>query len=96
MPLKSGSDKETISKNIETEEAAGKPHDQAVAIALHKAKGNHSMNDRKTRANAWAKSKRNFKQAPREATKECPDCKGSGKVSEEDCEMCQGSGKIFK
>jgi len=35
--LVGGSSKEAISKNISTEEEAGKPHDQAVAIAIHKA-----------------------------------------------------------
>jgi hypothetical protein len=33
MPLKSGSSKEVIQQNIRTEIAAGKPPDQAVAIA---------------------------------------------------------------
>ncbi len=37
MPLESGSSKETISKNIATEINAGKPKDQAVAIAYSKA-----------------------------------------------------------
>lgn len=37
MPLKSGSSKETISENIATEIKAGKPRDQAVAIAYRKA-----------------------------------------------------------
>ena len=36
MPLKRG--KKNIGKNIKTEEAAGKSHAQAVAIALHKVK----------------------------------------------------------
>lgn len=37
MPLKSGSSRKTISKNISTERAAGKPASQAVAIALSEA-----------------------------------------------------------
>ena len=37
MPLKRGSSRATISANIETEIAAGRPQKQAVAIALRKA-----------------------------------------------------------
>jgi len=38
MPLKKGSDKKTIQSNIATEVKAGKPKNQAVAIAYAKAK----------------------------------------------------------
>jgi hypothetical protein len=37
MPLKEGSGQETISQNIATEIRAGKPRDQAAAIAYSKA-----------------------------------------------------------
>lgn len=37
MPLKSGSSKSTISQNIRTERAAGRPEKQAIAIAMRKA-----------------------------------------------------------
>jgi len=38
MPLKKGSSRKTVSANIETEIAAGKPQRQAVAIALNTAR----------------------------------------------------------
>jgi hypothetical protein len=37
MPLKKGNSKKTIGKNIATEIRAGKPKDQAIAIAYSKA-----------------------------------------------------------
>lgn len=37
MPLKSGTSKEVIAQKIATERRAGKPEDQAVAIAMRKA-----------------------------------------------------------
>lgn len=37
MPLRSGSSDRDVSANIQTEIGAGKPRDQAVAIALRKA-----------------------------------------------------------
>ncbi len=37
MPLKQGSSKEVISKNISTEMEHGKPQKQAIAIAYSKA-----------------------------------------------------------
>jgi len=40
MPLKQGSGKKSVSANIKTEIAAGKPRDQAIAIALSVARKN--------------------------------------------------------
>ena len=37
MPLKKGSSRKTISANIRTEIAAGRPRKQAIAIALNTA-----------------------------------------------------------
>ena len=37
MPLKKGKSQDVIRDNIRTEMAAGKPRDQAVAIAMSKA-----------------------------------------------------------
>jgi len=38
MPLKKGSSKKVVSSNIKKEIASGKPKNQAIAIALSKAK----------------------------------------------------------
>ena len=38
MPLKSGKSPKTISSNIRTEMKAGRPQEQAIAIAMSKAK----------------------------------------------------------
>ena len=37
MPLKKGKSQKVISQNIKTEMAAGKPRNQAIAIAMQKA-----------------------------------------------------------
>lgn len=37
MPLKKGSSRKVIGQNIATEEAAGRPRKQAIAIALNTA-----------------------------------------------------------
>ena len=37
MPLKKGKSKKVISQNIRTEIEAGRPRDQAIAIAMSKA-----------------------------------------------------------
>jgi hypothetical protein len=41
MPLEKGSSREVVSRNIATEREAGKPEDQAVAIALKEAGLSH-------------------------------------------------------
>ena len=47
MPLKRGSSRKTVSANIRTEMAAGKPQKQAVAIALSMARRSKGKKKRK-------------------------------------------------
>lgn len=46
MPLEKGSSDAVVSHNIKAEENAGKPHDQAVAIAMHEAKDRATLVER--------------------------------------------------
>ncbi len=56
MPLKRGSSQATVSSNIRTEVAAGKPQRQAVAIALNQARSFASPGT-KPRGNGLRKGK---------------------------------------
>ena len=47
MPLKKGKSKKTISENIKTEIEAGRPRNQAVAIALNQARKSGAKISRK-------------------------------------------------
>lgn len=47
MPLKQGSARKTISENIKTEVAAGRPKNEAIAIALEKARRSKNKRGKK-------------------------------------------------
>ena len=53
MPLKSGSSQETISTNISTEIHAGKPKNQAIAIALNKAGKSKNQSSEDTKKESY-------------------------------------------
>lgn len=50
MPLKEGKSWRTVSENVKTEVAAGKPQKQAVAIALSKAGKSKEKGKKKKKA----------------------------------------------
>ena len=50
MPLKKGSSRATIKRNIEEMEASGHPHNQAVAAALHTANYKRKGKKKKSRS----------------------------------------------
>ena len=54
MPLLKGSDPSVISENIRTERNAGRPEDQAIAIAMHTAHKDKKAKGKKSRPNAAA------------------------------------------
>ena len=52
MPLKKGYSRKTIAHNIKTEEKAGKPHKQAIAISLQEAREAKAEKRRRATRNA--------------------------------------------
>jgi hypothetical protein len=66
MPLKKGKSDETVSKNIKTEIAHGKPQKQAVAIALKTAgKSNkQSMSEQEAMKISGGKGKKGYSMEP--------------------------------
>ncbi len=67
MPLESGKSREVVSHNVETEVNAGKPKDQAVAIAMSKA--GKSKDAKETSEEAYNREQRENENSRKKAQK---------------------------
>lgn len=87
MPLKSGSSQATISANIRTERHAGKPQEQAIAIAESKARGDKkpTRDELKAAVAAGRKELEHQEAALSALEADDEDCDLTG--DDEDCEL---------